>query len=84
MRDMDEEGTRAHDAEKLGRFFRSSERLRGETDQGFLHGDDVLSSDTRWDEVLLSIHEMPSDSFLESCKNRIREPGQLKNRVGVA
>ena len=31
-----------------------------------LRGDDVLSLDTRQDEVLFSIHEMPSDSILES------------------
>ena len=31
-------------------------------------GDDVRGFDTMWDEVLLSIHEMPSDSILESSK----------------
>ena len=28
-------------------------------------GDDLLGFDTRWDEVLLSLHEVPSDSILE-------------------
>ena len=29
-------------------------------------GDDVLGFDTRWEEVLLSTHEVPSDSVQES------------------
>ena len=32
----------------------------------FLHGDDVQGFDTRWDEVVLSIHQVPSNDMLES------------------
>ena len=31
-----------------------------------LRGDDVLRFDTRWNEVLLSTHDVPSDNILES------------------
>ena len=31
-----------------------------------VRGDDVLGFDTQWDDVLLSTHEVPSDSILES------------------
>ena len=48
-----------------------------------LHGDDVQNVDTRWDEVLLSISEVPTDAVLEMLyKMRIRESDQLKNSFG--
>ena len=48
-----------------------------------LHGDDVQNVDTRWDEVLLSISEVPTDAVLEMLyKMRIRESHQLKNSFG--
>ena len=31
-----------------------------------LRGDDVLGFDTMWDDVLMTIHETPSGSILES------------------
>ena len=34
-----------------------------------LHGDDVQEFDIRWDEVLLSISQVPTDDMLESLKN---------------
>ena len=44
-----------------------------------LRGDDVLGFDTRSDEVLLSIHEMPPGGIVECfTKMRIRESDQLK------
>ena len=44
-----------------------------------LRGDDVLGFDTRWDVVLLSTHEVPSDKILETfVKMRMRESDQLK------
>ena len=44
-----------------------------------LHGDDGQGFYTRWDEVLLSIHQVPSDEILESLyKMRTRESDQLK------
>ena len=47
-------------------------------------GDDVLAFDTRWDEVYVSNHKMPSDSILESLhKMRIRESDQLKTALAL-
>ena len=44
-----------------------------------LREDDVQESDTRWDEVLLSMSKIPSDDVLESLYTlRIRESDQLK------
>ena len=44
-----------------------------------LRGDNVQEFDTRWDEVLLSMTNKPSDEILESLyKLRIRESDQLK------
>ena len=44
-----------------------------------LHDDNIQEFDTRWDEVLLSMTQIPSDDILESlCKLRIRESDQLK------
>ena len=43
-----------------------------------LHGDDVQGFDTKWDEAILSINEVPSDDVLESLyKMRIRESDQF-------
>ena len=39
-----------------------------------LHGDDIQDFDARWDQVLLSTSQVPSDGILESlCKMRVRE-----------
>ena len=48
------------------------------------HGDDVQDFDTRRDQVLLPIKEVPSGNILESCVRCacIRESDQLKNRIG--
>ena len=44
-----------------------------------LRGDDVQGFDTRWDEVLLSIQQVPSDDILERlCRMRMRGSDQLK------
>ena len=44
-----------------------------------LHDDNIQEFDTRWDEVLLSMSEIPSDDILESLyKLRIHESVQLK------
>ena len=44
-----------------------------------LHDDNIQESDTRWDEVLLSVSKIPSDDILESLyKLRIRESDQRK------
>ena len=44
-----------------------------------VHGDDVQDFDSRWDEVLLSIKEVPTDGMLEKFfKMRIRECDQIK------
>ena len=49
-----------------------------------LHGDDVQDFDTRWDEVLLSISQEPTDDILESLYNmRIRESDQLKTVIAM-
>ena len=49
-----------------------------------LRGDDVLGFDTRWDEVLLSTEEVPSDKNLESLyKMRIRKSDQLKTVLAL-
>ena len=47
-----------------------------------LRDDNVQESDTRWDEVLLSMSKIPSDDVLESlCQLRIRESDQLKTTL---
>ena len=47
-------------------------------------GDDVLGFDTRWDEVLLSTEDVPSDKNLEGLyKMRIRECHQLKTVLAL-
>ena len=47
-------------------------------------GDDVEGFDTRWDEVLLSTHEVPSDAILESLyKMQIRESDQFKTVLAL-
>ena len=44
-----------------------------------LRDDNIQESDTRWNEVLLSMSKIPIDDMLESlCKLRIRESGLLK------
>ena len=44
-----------------------------------LHDDNIQELDTRWDEVLLSMSEIPSNDILESLyKMRICESAQLK------
>ena len=44
-----------------------------------LHDDNIQEFDTRWDEVLLSMSEIPSDDILESLYTlRIREFAQLE------
>ena len=49
-----------------------------------LRGDHVKGFDTRWDEVLLSTQDAPSDSILESFFNvRIRESDQLKTVLAL-
>ena len=49
-----------------------------------LHDDNVQDFDTRWDEVLLSMSNIPSDDILESqYKLRIRESVQLKTVLGL-
>ena len=49
-----------------------------------LHDDNIQEFQTRWDEVLLSMSNIPSDDTLESLyKLRIRESAQLKNRIGI-
>ena len=47
-----------------------------------LRGDDVEKFDTRWDEVLLSINQVPSGDILESLyEMRAGESDQLKNEL---
>ena len=44
-----------------------------------LHDDNIQEFDTRWDEVLVSMSQIPSDDIWESLyKLRIRESAQLK------
>ena len=44
-----------------------------------LHDDNIRDFDTRWDEILLSMTNIPPDDVLESLyKLRIREFDQLK------
>ena len=44
-----------------------------------LRGDDVHGFDTRWSEVLLSTHEVPAESVLESSnKMRMCRSDQLQ------
>ena len=46
--------------------------------------DDVQCFDTRWDEVLLSTHGVPSDSILEGLyKMRIHESDQLNTVMAL-
>ena len=45
-----------------------------------LSGDDVQGSDTKWDEVLLSMREAPKDGILESMyKTKLRDSEQLRS-----
>ena len=47
-----------------------------------LRGDDVQKFDARWDEVLLSINQVPSGDILESLyEMRAGESDQLKNEL---
>ena len=49
-----------------------------------LHDDNIQELDTRWDEVLLSMSNIPSDDILESLyKSRIRESAQVKTMVDL-
>ena len=49
-----------------------------------LRDDNIQEFDTRWDEVLLSMPEIPTDDVLESLYTlRIRESDQLKNCIGI-
>ena len=49
-----------------------------------LHGDDIQDFDTRWDEVLLSVSEVPNESILERLyKMRIRESDLLTTVSGM-
>ena len=49
-----------------------------------LRGDDVRGFDTRWDEILLSVRQVPSDEILESlCKMWVRESDQLKTVLAL-
>ena len=51
---------------------------------GTLRRDHVRGFDTKWDEVLLSNHEMPSDSILKAQnKTQMREPDQLKTVLAL-
>ena len=44
-----------------------------------LHDDNIQELDTRWDEILLSMTNVPSDDVLESLyKLRVRESVQPK------
>ena len=44
-----------------------------------LRNDNIQEFDTKWDEILLSMTQIPSDDILESlCKLRIRESEKLK------
>ena len=44
-----------------------------------LRNDDIQEFDSKWDEILLSMTEIPSDDILEGlCKLRIRESEKLK------
>ena len=47
-------------------------------------GDDIQGFDASWDEVLLSIEEMPQDHIVESLhKRRIRDSEQLKTILAL-
>ena len=49
-----------------------------------LRDDNIQEFDTRWDEVLSSMTQIPSDDILESLyKLRIRESDQLTKRIGI-
>ena len=51
---------------------------------GKLRGDDVLGFDTNWNEVLLSIYEMPPDSIVESShRTQLKESDQLRNVLAM-
>ena len=44
-----------------------------------LRNDDIQEFDSKWDEILLSMKQIPSDDILEGlCKLRIRESEKLK------
>ena len=49
-----------------------------------LEGDDIQDFDTRWDQVLLSTSEVPSDKILESLhKMQTRESDQLRTVLAM-
>ena len=49
-----------------------------------LRNDDIQEFDSKWDGILLSMTQIPSDDILESLYNlRIRESEKLKNRIGI-
>ena len=49
-----------------------------------LRNDDIQEFDSTWDDILLSMTQIPSDDILESLyKLRIRESEKLKNRIGI-
>ena len=49
-----------------------------------LRDDNAQEFDTRWDEVFLSVTNIPPDDVLEILhKLRIRESEQLKKRIGI-
>ena len=49
-----------------------------------LRDDNIQEFDTRWDEVLLSMSQIPSDDILESLyKLRIRESAATQNCIGL-
>ena len=44
-----------------------------------LQGDDIRGFDTRWDQALISVSEVPKENVVESwCKMKIRESVQLQ------
>ena len=44
-----------------------------------LRNDDIQEFDSKWDEILLSMTQIPSDEIMEGlCKLRIRESEKLK------
>ena len=67
-------------------FFRAHGAVLGYSDlvRVAFHGDDVHVFDTTWDEVLLSISQVPSDDILEGLyKMRIGESDQLETELAM-
>ena len=49
-----------------------------------LRNDENQEFDSKWDEVSLSMTQIPSDEILESlCKVRIRESEKTQDRIGI-